>query len=121
LSSSASEHCGLEECGVDANGLVCVLHSPADTDPFHTLSLVPKIRMPVLIMHGTDDWTAPFWMGERLEERLGREATFVPTAHGGHNNLGEDQLVPPALQWLKATARAIERLQHLPHELPAAR
>ena len=82
-----------------------------DTDPFDTLSLVPKIRMPVLIIHGTDDWTVPFWMGERLEERLGREATLVPITNGGHNNLNEDQLVPPTLQWLKANSKAIARSQ----------
>ena len=83
-----------------------------DTDPFDTLSLVPKIRMPVLIIHGTSDWTVPFWMGERLKGRFGREATLVPIAHGGHNDLSEDELVPPALQWLKANAKAIGRNPH---------
>jgi fermentation-respiration switch protein FrsA (DUF1100 family) len=71
-----------------------------DTDPFDTLSLVPKIRMPVLIIHGTDDWTVPFWMGEQLKGRFGREATLVPIERGGHNNLTTDELLPPALQWL---------------------
>jgi fermentation-respiration switch protein FrsA (DUF1100 family) len=84
-----------------------------DTDPFDTLSLVPKIRLPVLILHGTDDWTVPFWMGELLQKRFGREATLVPIAHGGHNDLTEDQLVPPALQWLKANAEAIGRAANI--------
>ena len=78
-----------------------------DRDPFDTVSLVPKIRMPVLIIHGTDDGTVPFWMGERLTRRFGREATFVPIEHGGHNDLDDDELVPPALQWLKSNAPAI--------------
>jgi pimeloyl-ACP methyl ester carboxylesterase len=78
-----------------------------DRDPFDTFSLVPRIRMPVLIIHGTDDGTVPFWMGERLKGRFGREATLVPIEHGGHNNLSEDELVPPALQWLNANSRAI--------------
>jgi pimeloyl-ACP methyl ester carboxylesterase len=80
-----------------------------DTDPFDTLSLTPKIKIPVLIIHGTDDWTVPFWMGERLKGRFGRAATFVPIAHGGHNDLSEDELLPPALQWLKANGKAIAR------------
>jgi pimeloyl-ACP methyl ester carboxylesterase len=80
-----------------------------DTDPFDTLSLVPKITMPVLIIHGTNDWMVPFWMGKRLQSGFGREATLVPIEHGGHNDLSEDELVPPALQWLKANAKAIGR------------
>jgi uncharacterized protein len=76
-------------------------------DPFDTLSLVAKIKMPVLIIHGTDDLTVPFWMGEKLKEQFGREATLVPIAHGGHNDLDTDDLVPPALQWLKTNAGAI--------------
>jgi uncharacterized protein len=83
-----------------------------DTDPFDTLSLVSKIRMPVLIIHGTDDWTVPFWMGERLKGRFGREATLVPIAHGGHNDLSEGQLVPPAVRWLKVNAKAIGRARY---------
>jgi fermentation-respiration switch protein FrsA (DUF1100 family) len=78
-----------------------------DTDPFNTLSLLPKIRTPVLIIHGTNDWIVPFWMGKRLQSGLGHEATLVPIEHGGHNDLSEDELLPPALQWLKANARAI--------------
>jgi hypothetical protein len=80
-----------------------------DKDPFDTLSLATKIRMPVLIIHGTDDGTVPFWMGARLQARLGREATLAPIEHGGHNDLSADELAPPALQWLKANAKAIER------------
>lgn len=80
-----------------------------DKDHFDTLSLVPKIKVPVLIIHGTDDWMVPFWMGARLKAQFGRQATFVPIAHRGHNDLSEDKLVPPALQWLKANAKAIGR------------
>ena len=78
-----------------------------DRDPFDTLSLATKIRMPVLIIHGTDDGTVPFWMGERLKARFGRKATFVPIEHGGHDDLSVDDLVPPSIQWLNANAKAI--------------
>jgi pimeloyl-ACP methyl ester carboxylesterase len=80
-----------------------------DRDPFDTLSLVTKIRAPVLIIHGTNDWTVPFWMGERLKQKFGREATLIPIEHGGHNDLSADELVPPALQWLQENAKAIGR------------
>ena len=78
-----------------------------DRDPFDTLSLVPKIKIPVLIIHGTDDLTVPFWMGQRLKGLFGREATLVPILHGGHNDLGAEDIFPPALQWLKVNSRAI--------------
>jgi fermentation-respiration switch protein FrsA (DUF1100 family) len=42
-----------------------------DRDPFDTMALVPKIRIPVLILHGTDDRTVPFAMGERLAGAFG--------------------------------------------------
>ena len=78
-----------------------------DRDPFDTLSLTAKIKMPVLVIHGTDDWTVPFWMGERVAHRLGREATFVPVNGRGHGDLTESVLVPIASAWLKAHAAAI--------------
>jgi hypothetical protein len=78
-----------------------------DKDPFDTLALVPKIRMPVLVIHGTDDRTVPFWMGQRVAHGLGREATFVPVEHRGHGDLTEAVLVSIANKWLKAHAGAI--------------
>ena len=67
-------------------------------DRFNTLSLAPRIRIPVLILHGTDDDVVPFAMGQRLAHRLAH-ATFVPIAHGDHN-LDEVEVLPPAEAWL---------------------
>lgn len=78
-----------------------------DTDPFDTLSLVPKIKIPVLIIHGTDDSTVPFWMGKRLALAFGNNASLVPIVHGGHNDLIEAETVPPALNWLNANSKVV--------------
>jgi pimeloyl-ACP methyl ester carboxylesterase len=78
-----------------------------DRDPFDTISLTSKIRVPVLIIHGTSDWTVPFWMGQRVAHRLGREATFVPVQGRGHGDLTKGVLVPIAGTWLKSHAVAI--------------
>ena len=78
-----------------------------DRDPFDTISLTPKIRVPVLIIHGTSDWTVPFWMGQRVAHRLGRKATFVPVEGRGHGDLTEGVLVPIAGAWLRTHAGAI--------------
>ena len=83
-----------------------------DRDPFDTLALAPKIRVPVLIMHGTDDTTVPFAMGARLARQLGGEAKFVPIPHGDHNDLTGETLLPIVLDWLQANARAIAHAGH---------
>ncbi|HTT98476.1 MAG TPA: alpha/beta hydrolase [Rhizomicrobium sp.] len=70
-------------------------------DRFNTLALVPKIKMPVLIMHGTKDDVVPFDMGVTLSHRFGAEATFVAIPNRGHNDLGIGDLLPIADKWLK--------------------
>jgi fermentation-respiration switch protein FrsA (DUF1100 family) len=70
-------------------------------DPFDTYSLLPKIAVPVLIMSGTVDRTVPFDMGERLAERFGAKATFVPFAGEGHE-LSETGVQAVAAKWLRA-------------------
>ncbi len=77
-------------------------------DPFDTLSLVAKIKMPVLIMHGTRDNTVPFAMGLALSQDFGREAHFVAIPGGNHNLRGE-VLIPIADAWLHANAGAIRK------------
>ncbi|HWA91848.1 MAG TPA: alpha/beta hydrolase [Rhizomicrobium sp.] len=68
-------------------------------DRFDTLSIVDKIEVPVLILHGTADRTVPFAMGGILASRLGARATLVPIAHGTHDLL-PSELLPPARAWL---------------------
>ena len=78
-------------------------------DRFDTFALVPKITVPVLIIHGTDDDVVPFRMGVALSRRFGARATFVPIPGHGHNDLGADDLVPVADKWLKDNAARIGR------------
>jgi pimeloyl-ACP methyl ester carboxylesterase len=77
-------------------------------DRFDTAALVPKIEVPVLIMSGTDDRTVPFDMGQTLAHLLGRRATFVPFAGGGHE-LPEWGVQDVAERWLRAHASALAR------------
>ncbi len=79
-----------------------------DRDPFDTLSLAPKIRMPVLIMHGTEDHTIPFAMGEHLARAFGPEAKLVPLPRTGHGVEGAS-LVPIVRDWLRANAAHVSR------------
>jgi hypothetical protein len=54
-------------------------------DPFDTFSVLPKIKVPVLIMHGDRDGVVPFDMGETLTHALGTQATFVRLPGSGHD------------------------------------
>jgi pimeloyl-ACP methyl ester carboxylesterase len=53
-------------------------------DPFDTLALVERIKVPVLIFHSADDPEIPFAMGQELAARLGSRSTFVPMTGLGH-------------------------------------
>lgn len=70
-------------------------------DTFDTLSLVPKIAMPVLIMSGTADETVPYDMSETLATAFGRRATFVPFP-GGRHTLPAQGVLTAAERWLQA-------------------
>ena len=67
-------------------------------DRFDTLSLAQRIKVPVLILHGTDDETVPYAMGVTLSRKF-PNASFVPVL-GGTHNLYDSQILPPAQRWL---------------------
>jgi fermentation-respiration switch protein FrsA (DUF1100 family) len=68
-------------------------------DPFETEKLLPKITVPVLLIHGRNDPVVPFDMGETLTQRLGARATFVPLDGVGHVPHQID-LTPFVEKWL---------------------
>ncbi|MBS0280914.1 MAG: alpha/beta hydrolase, partial [Proteobacteria bacterium] len=69
-------------------------------DPFDTLALVDRIKVPVLIFHSEDDPQIPFAMGRELANRLGQRAMFVPMKGLGHYPHQAD-LSPMVVQWAK--------------------
>jgi pimeloyl-ACP methyl ester carboxylesterase len=68
-------------------------------DSFDTASLVPKIKVPVLIMSGTNDQVVPFTMSRHLAELFGKRATFV-TIPGGTHNVNPIAIQSIAASWL---------------------
>lgn len=52
-------------------------------DRFDSEAKAPSIRIPAVIIHGTDDELVPFAMGERLARRLPR-CRLVPVPGAGH-------------------------------------
>ena len=53
-------------------------------DRFDTRSVLDRIHVPVLIIHGDKDDVVPFAMGVDVAGRLGPRATFVPMKGVGH-------------------------------------
>lgn len=54
---------------------------------FDNLRKIAQIRVPVLILHGTQDDLVPFEMGKRLFEAANEPKTFFPVEGAGHNDI----------------------------------
>ncbi|NJD89659.1 MAG: alpha/beta hydrolase [Betaproteobacteria bacterium] len=57
------------------------------TQEFDTLSKVPRLRLPTLIVHGTRDSVVPYEMGERLYAAAAGPKRFIRVEGGSHHNL----------------------------------
>lgn len=55
-------------------------------DRYDNAEKAPRVRAPVLIVHGTADGVVPFVMGKRLAELL-PDAEFIAIPGAGHNDL----------------------------------
>lgn len=56
-------------------------------DAFDNLSKIKDIKVPLLVIHGTDDRVIPFAMGKQLFDSAQTKKQFIKIAGGGHNNL----------------------------------
>ena len=65
-------------------------------DRFDSLSRAAEVRVPVFIVHGTQDGVVPYAHGERLSKAFPR-ARLVTVEGGGHNDLYERAGVREAL------------------------
>ncbi len=57
------------------------------TQEFDTLSKLPRIRQPLLVVHGTRDSIVPYEMGERLFQAATGPKRFIRVEGGSHHNL----------------------------------
>jgi alpha-beta hydrolase superfamily lysophospholipase len=57
------------------------------TQHFDTLSKVSDIRVPVLVVHGTEDRVVPFDMGLKLFDAIKAPKRFIKVDGGTHHNL----------------------------------
>lgn len=56
-------------------------------DKFRSVSKLPRVRCPVLVMHGTNDEIIPLWHGEKLFAIANEPKRSLWVGGAGHNNL----------------------------------
>ncbi|MCH8993403.1 MAG: alpha/beta fold hydrolase [Chloroflexi bacterium] len=61
---------------------------------YNSAAKIGRIRVPLLIMHGEEDQSVPFWMGQRLYELAPEPKTFVPFPDSGHQDFPIELMIP---------------------------
>lgn len=69
-------------------------------DPFHSDRRIARVTVPLLIMHGTEDRTVPFVLGERLFALAHAPKRFVRIPGGGHADLASFGAIEIARQFI---------------------
>ncbi|MEL7048023.1 MAG: alpha/beta hydrolase [Pseudomonadota bacterium] len=75
------------------------------SDGFPTRDIIDRVRMPIMIAHGTHDTVIPFAHGEALFARAPEPKTFVKIEGGDHSTLVRDGLYDHIWQFLSGLSR----------------
>jgi fermentation-respiration switch protein FrsA (DUF1100 family) len=67
---------------------------------YHTISKVPHLESPLLVMHGEADKTVPEYMGQKIFEAAPEPKTYVAFPGGGHSDIGAHLVVPPITRFI---------------------
>ena len=71
---------------------------------YDSAAKIPRIRVPLLIMHGDADDTIPFWMGQRLFELAHEPKSFVPFPGAGHQAFPLELMISAIRRFLEEAA-----------------
>jgi fermentation-respiration switch protein FrsA (DUF1100 family) len=71
-------------------------------DPFRSDERIARVKVPLLIMHGSNDLAIPIGFGERLFALAHEPKQFVRFPGGGHENLGNFGAIETARQFINA-------------------
>jgi uncharacterized protein len=71
-------------------------------DPFRSDERIARVKVPLLIMHGSNDAAIPIVFGERLFALAHEPKQFVRFPGGGHENLGNFGAIETARQFIDA-------------------
>ncbi len=64
--------------------------SPLAGDAFDNVTRIKEVKVPLLVIHGTDDRVIPFSMGRQLFDSAQTKKQFITIEGAGHNNLQAD-------------------------------
>jgi fermentation-respiration switch protein FrsA (DUF1100 family) len=78
-------------------------------DRFDNIGKIGRVAAPILILHGTADWTIPYDHAVALAAAAGNRAQVMPFEGIGHELVSSSALSPVIGRWLASTA-----LTHLP-------
>jgi fermentation-respiration switch protein FrsA (DUF1100 family) len=74
-------------------------------DRFDNIGEIGRVSAPILILHGTADWTIPFDHATALAAAAGKRAQVVPFEGIGHELVGSPSLSPVIGRWLASLRR----------------
>ena len=69
-------------------------------DQFHSDEWIKNVHIPLLVLHGEDDWTIPFRYGQRLFALANEPKTFMPFPGAGHMLLLGEGVAATARRWI---------------------
>jgi fermentation-respiration switch protein FrsA (DUF1100 family) len=67
---------------------------------YDTLSKIPRLDRPLLVMHGDADRTVPERMGQRVFEAAPEPKMYVSFPNGNHSDISADLVVPAITQFV---------------------
>ena len=76
---------------------------------YDSAAKIPRISVPVLVMHGDNDETVPQSMGRRLYELAPEPKTFVSFPGAAHQDFPLDLMVPAVRQFLESLVATAAR------------
>jgi uncharacterized protein len=74
-------------------------------DRFDNIGKIGRVSAPILILHGTADWTIPYDHATALAAAAGKRAQVVPFEGIGHELVGSPSLSPVIGRWLASLRR----------------
>lgn len=68
---------------------------------YDTLSKIPRLDRPLLVMHGDADRTVPEYMGKQVFDAAPEPKTYVSFPGGSHSDIGAHLVVPPITRFIE--------------------
>ncbi len=70
-------------------------------DKYDSLSKINNIKAPILIVHGENDRTVPYFLGQKLYDAAPKPKEFYRIPNAGHNDLYEHDAAAKIIEYLE--------------------